>query len=176
MLSFIAAGVDSVFRDPKSIFLTASAAEILIEGFDIDCAVRDFAGKSLCAAIRHEAPVTIYSDTEMKLGLLSMRTGEDMGEFTVKRGGKNRREMNNMLLINGKDRIHIYDVEECNTITGSEGSFFGPKLPKKTTLEMFVPEFCRSLMLIPTESKSVLSVQTTKMEFNLTNVSRISND
>lgn len=170
MIDFISAGLNDIFHDPSSIFLTATAKEILWQGFNINCDVKSFAGKAICGALREEAPVKYIDGADMKLSLLSMRESDDMGRFTVNRGKKDQKLMNQMTAVDGSDRINVYDVDECNIVNGSEGSFFAPKIKKDARLELFVPELCRKLKLIPTESKNIMSIQTTKMEFSLTNV------
>lgn len=171
LLSFISAGIDGLFRNPTSPFLTTTAENLLWEGFDVDCNVKDFSAKALCAALRAEGPVKQVTEKELKVALLNMRNDADVGRFTVLRGKKNKKDMNQMVAQDGSDRIKVYDVDECNLVEGSEGSFYAAPVKKTSELESFIPELCRRIHFNPIGSKTVLGVDTLMFGLNLTNVS-----
>lgn len=47
--------VDSIFKKPSSVFVTAKAKEILFEGLPVDCTVKDFAGSATCNVLKEKA-------------------------------------------------------------------------------------------------------------------------
>lgn len=54
MFFIIAKAVDSIFHKPDSVFVTATAREILWTGLPVDCSVKDFAGSAVCGILRED--------------------------------------------------------------------------------------------------------------------------
>lgn len=49
MLPFISKAVNIIFHNPKSIFWTGKAIDILFDGIPIDCSSTDFNSKATCS-------------------------------------------------------------------------------------------------------------------------------
>lgn len=47
--------IDSIYKKPTSIFVKATARELLFDGLPIDCTVTDFAGSAVCALLKSQA-------------------------------------------------------------------------------------------------------------------------
>jgi hypothetical protein len=70
LLSTAINALTEIFR-PQTPFLTASVMDILFNGIPINCAVDDFAAKSLCSRIEDEKPIRIVNDTHLAFSLFS---------------------------------------------------------------------------------------------------------
>lgn len=44
--------MDSIFHKPDSVFVKATAKQILWDGLPVDCSVKDFAGSAVCSILR----------------------------------------------------------------------------------------------------------------------------
>lgn len=65
----IAKAVDSIFHKPSSVFVTATAREILWTGLPVDCSVKDFAGSAVCGIIREDDSGFIKDGENYKFAL-----------------------------------------------------------------------------------------------------------
>lgn len=54
MLELVSKGMNLVFNDPKSPFLTETAWNIMFGGFLLNCESNEFEGQAVCGAIQNE--------------------------------------------------------------------------------------------------------------------------
>ena len=54
MLSLVNKAIPPVFKQPTHPFITVRARDLLFDGVEIDCRVKDFSGKALCTGLKKE--------------------------------------------------------------------------------------------------------------------------
>lgn len=63
--------------------------------------------------------------------------------------------MGEILTVDGKDKLSFWKTEECNKISGTDGSVFHPGISDADTLNIFNKDLCRSLPLVYEKSVNV---------------------
>lgn len=74
-LSLANKAIKSIYGNPESIFLTASADDILFDGVTINCGVTDFAGKAICTQLRAEPSLKQIDDNQLLFSLMGPVSG-----------------------------------------------------------------------------------------------------
>lgn len=84
-----------------------------------------------------------------KIFIILQRKGVKSDKITI---GTGLTDLNNFGMIssyNGKTDLKYWKTEECNKITGSDGTFFPPPIvQKKSKVYMYIPAFCRKIPLV----------------------------
>lgn len=68
-LTLVNKAIKSIYRNPESIFVTAKAKDLLFGGIIINCDVKDFAGKAICAQLKAEPSFKRISENELGFSL-----------------------------------------------------------------------------------------------------------
>lgn len=71
MLTLASKAINSIYRNPTSIFLTARAMDILFDGVIIKCDVKDFAGKAVCTQLKDAPDLRHVSDDELAFSFMA---------------------------------------------------------------------------------------------------------
>lgn len=72
MLTFVTRGMDMIFDNPKTPFLTAKAWDILYDGIPLNCDQTEFAAKVICTVLREEMKdaVEAVTKTDLRISML----------------------------------------------------------------------------------------------------------
>lgn len=66
--------LESIFKKPDSLFMKIKVKDLLFNGFEIDCAVKDFAGSTICNEIKQnyeDFGLTLVESNKYKFSLWS---------------------------------------------------------------------------------------------------------
>lgn len=66
-MNVLAEGLDLIFKNPSSIFISMKAVELIDNGIDIDCNQTKYAGKVVCAEMRRTKTLKIMNDEKTRL-------------------------------------------------------------------------------------------------------------
>ncbi|XP_073965130.1 scavenger receptor class B member 1-like [Choristoneura fumiferana] len=81
-----------------------------------------------------------------KFGLLVTKNGTVDEHFTINTGEHDKKKMNIIEKVDGKDHLSFWGNPECNSLEASDGSIFPPSLlDRQSTLHVFFPNLCRRL-------------------------------
>ncbi|XP_057661882.1 sensory neuron membrane protein 1-like [Diorhabda carinulata] len=144
-LSLINKAFKSVYENPTSIFLTATADDILFDGVVIKCGVTDFAGKALCSQLRESGSLKIVNEKDLAFSLFGPKNGTEQKRIKALRGTKNYHDVGRIVEYDGSALMSNWPTKECNEISGTDGTVFPPMLLKEEGLVSFAPDLCRSL-------------------------------
>nr|QDD67778.1 sensory neuron membrane protein [Galeruca daurica] len=144
-LALINKAFKSVYDNPTSIFLTATADDILFDGVIIKCGVTDFAGKAICSQLRDSGSLKIVNEKELAFSLIGPKNGTEQKRIKALRGTKNYHDVGRIVEYDESPVMSTWPTDECNEISGTDGTVFPPMLLKEEGLVSFAPDLCRSL-------------------------------
>ncbi|KAK0097725.1 hypothetical protein PV326_014253 [Microctonus aethiopoides] len=148
MVGLAAKAMDSIFHKPDSVFVKATAKQILWDGLPVDCSVKDFAGSAVCSILRENDGGLIKDGPEnYKFALFGHRNGTvSPDRIRVKRGLKNVLEVGVVTEFNGESKLNYWAEEgNCNTLNGTDSTIFHPYLYQDEDIVSFAPDLCRSM-------------------------------
>lgn len=64
MLPLALKGVNTIFHNPESIFLTVKVKDILFDGIHIDCNITDFIGQMVCSQLKDQVKMFKKTDDD----------------------------------------------------------------------------------------------------------------
>ena len=71
MIPLVTKAMKSIFNSSTSVFMNIKVLDILFDGIPVNCAVTDFAAKTVCSAIEAEGEqVKNYNETHLAVALL----------------------------------------------------------------------------------------------------------
>lgn len=89
----------------------------------------------------------ITSGNSKKVGLMTSRNGVAFDNLTIHTGEDSLVNLGKIHAMNGQIALNIWN-DECNEITGTDGSQFPPHLmDREQKLKIFIKSFCRALTL-----------------------------
>ncbi|CAG9861579.1 unnamed protein product [Phyllotreta striolata] len=144
-LSLINKAIKSIYDNPTSIFLTAKVDDILFDGVNINCGVTDFAGKAICTQLRNSGTLREVDDKILAFSLMAPKNGTVQKRIKALRGTRNYHDVGRIVEHDGQTKMSVWPTEECNKITGTDGTIFPPMLTTEEGLVSFAPDLCRSL-------------------------------
>ncbi|KAJ9589995.1 hypothetical protein L9F63_016887, partial [Diploptera punctata] len=146
-LNLINKSFKQIFNDPTSIFVTASAMQIMFTGVPFHCNVTEFSAKVICGELRknenefHKLEENIYG-----VSLFGTKNGTARDRLKVKRGTRNIKHIGLVMEHNGKTQMEVWDGEECNRIFGTDTTIFPPFLTNKDNILAYAFDLCRSMI------------------------------
>ncbi|KAK9875890.1 hypothetical protein WA026_009677 [Henosepilachna vigintioctopunctata] len=148
LLPILTKAIKSIFRDPKTIYLTDKVRNILFDGMLINCSVTDFAGKAVCSQLKSQLPgIKEVEKNILRFSLFGSRN-DTLGKRTVvKRGIKNSKDLGLLVEYDGMKKLDMYDSKECNSFQGTDGWIFPVGLPIGEDLKAFSGELCRNIKI-----------------------------
>ncbi|XP_058792832.1 sensory neuron membrane protein 1-like isoform X2 [Phymastichus coffea] len=134
--------IDSLLKNPQSVFLRAKVRTLLFDGFLIECrGIEDFHGKVMCNDL-HE---NYDSYLLVKVGELNY-TNSLWGPFNgtdkagkrlrIKRGIENILQLGKVQESNHKKNFSAWNADHCDSFLGSDFTIF-PPLPNKKKKQSF---------------------------------------
>ncbi|KAJ3662444.1 hypothetical protein Zmor_006794 [Zophobas morio] len=148
MLNLVSKAINSIYRNPNSIFLTAKAMDILFDGVLIHCDVKDFAGKAVCTQLKESPDLRHVTDDDLAFSFMAPKNGTPGKTFKVLRGVKTNHDVGRILEYDDKKEMEVWPTKECNQYQGTDGTVFAPYLTKEEGLASFAPDLCRSLVAV----------------------------
>ncbi|XP_051172035.1 scavenger receptor class B member 1-like [Leptopilina boulardi] len=84
-----------------------------------------------------------------KFGLLALKSGLSNDRFTINTGEMDMDKLGIIERFNGMESRNVWGDEECDKITGTDGSLFPPRLVRdpNATLHIYLKEMCRTVPL-----------------------------
>uniref|UniRef100_A0A8D8S8B9 Scavenger receptor class B member 1 n=1 Tax=Cacopsylla melanoneura TaxID=428564 RepID=A0A8D8S8B9_9HEMI len=83
-----------------------------------------------------------------EFGLLYGKNGTSKDNVTVFTGETDMMKFGLIDKFNGKDHLTHWKTEQCNSLSGSDGSIFPPHMDKSRTLYVYDKDICRLLPLV----------------------------
>lgn len=71
MLTLVSKAINSIYKTPDSIFVTAKAMDILFDGVVINCGVKDFAGKAVCTQLKESPDLRHVTDDDLAFSFMA---------------------------------------------------------------------------------------------------------
>ncbi|XP_060531540.1 uncharacterized protein LOC132705124 [Cylas formicarius] len=139
--------ISDIFREPKSIYLTAKVRDILFDGIEINCNVKDFASTTVCSQIK-QVPGIKTKKGEEKIYLFSLfgsKNGTSSKRFKILRGITRSRDLGRLLEVDGQKEIKLWKNNRCNRFNGTDGWIFPPMLSAEEGLWAYSTDLCRNV-------------------------------
>jgi len=93
-----------------------------------------------------------------RVGMLAGRKGVSIDNFTVYTGEDSLENLGRIHAMNGLTNVTNWSTDECNEISGSDGSQFQPHtVDREQDLNIFIKSFCRKIPLEYEEEVTVLN-------------------
>nr|AIU56857.1 sensory neuron membrane protein 1 [Microplitis mediator] len=164
MVGLAAKAVDSIFHKPDSVFVTATAREILWTGLPVDCSVKDFAGSAVCGILREDDSGFLKDGENYKFALFGAKNGTVIPDtIRVHRGKRNYLEVGIVTEFKGEPKLNVWPEEgDCNTFNGTDSTIFHPFLYEDEDVVSFAPDLCRSLSAIYQKPTKVKGIKTNR--------------
>nr|AVM18969.1 sensory neuron membrane protein 1 [Holotrichia parallela] len=146
-LNLINKAMNSIFKNPKTPFLTATFKQIFFDGVIVNCSVPDFAGKAVCTQLKTEGAkdFEFIEENVFKFSLLGTKNGTASNKYKVKRGLKNYRDTGRVIEYNDMLEMNVWPTKECNQFQGTEGTIFPGLTPHGSDIPSFAAMLCRSM-------------------------------
>ncbi|KAJ3631491.1 hypothetical protein MTP99_012614 [Tenebrio molitor] len=148
MLTLVSKAINSIYKTPDSIFVTAKAMDILFDGVVINCGVKDFAGKAVCTQLKESPDLRHVTDDDLAFSFMAPKNGTAGKRFKVLRGVKTSHDVGRILEYDEKKEMEVWPTKECNQYKGTDGTVFASFLAKEEGLASFAPDLCRSLVAV----------------------------
>lgn len=147
MIHFVKAGLNIIFDNPTSPFLTVRARQALYERIEINCDVHEFSAKAICAAAANEDTIEKVNGSQQLLGysILFQLDKKKQGNYKVLRGLENVHDVGRIVGFNGEPELDIFEDEACNVINGTDELFFGPFMEEEDIELAYEFQACQSL-------------------------------
>ncbi|XP_058792640.1 sensory neuron membrane protein 1-like [Phymastichus coffea] len=153
-LSVASKAIDSVLRNPESVFVKEKVKTLLFDGFEIDCREpEDFFGNAFCSDVKEswqeyrlmKKDENFY--TTSVWGTLNA-TDTELGKSRIHRGMTNMSKIGELVEFNGKKNLSTWKNEYCDAFSGTDGTMFRPFLSEKESVELYVTSayMCRRLL------------------------------
>lgn len=160
--------IPQLFNNPKTIFMTVSARDILFDGVLINCTrSKDFAVNTVCDQLRAKPSGLEKLDDDyfkfsifgvvseslvnrrQKIITITLKSNRsqknntpDENKITVKRGMKDIKEVGQVVLYNDKPEMDYWSGPYCNQIKGTDTTIFPPFMDTSDVWS-FGAEVCR---------------------------------
>lgn len=146
MMTFAKTGLNIIFNNPTSIFLTIPVKKALTDRIEVNCDVHEFAAKAICAAMANEDTVEKVNGSQHLLAysLLFQLDKKKQGNYKVLRGLENVHDVGKIVSYNGESQLDFFDDEACNVINGTDAFFFGPFMEQDDIEYTYDFQSCRS--------------------------------
>ncbi|XP_012270757.1 lysosome membrane protein 2-like [Orussus abietinus] len=84
-----------------------------------------------------------------KFGMLASKVGVSKDRINIRTGSGDLGSLGLVQRLNGDERLHVWDDEQCDTIFGTDGTMFPPHLIRdpNATLHVFCRDMCRTIPL-----------------------------
>ncbi|XP_031629089.1 sensory neuron membrane protein 1-like [Contarinia nasturtii] len=142
--------IDEIFHEPKDVFWTGRAMDLISDGIEIDCSTTNPLAKIACRMIRKSGIQMIQRvDTQrMKFSFLGGFNRTVNGYWTMNRGIKNIYDAGNVVAVDGQRELTVWGKEgKCNQITGGDTLVFVPYQTIEKPMLMFVRQLCFTLQM-----------------------------
>ncbi|XP_001606602.1 sensory neuron membrane protein 1 [Nasonia vitripennis] len=164
MVPVVNKAVNSIFKNPDSVFVKVRAMDMMFDGLPIDCTVTDFAGGAVCGMLR-DAADDLMKDGPDKYRFSFLGAKNDTPttkRLRVLRGVKNLMDVGVVVEYNGKTNISTWDDDYCDTFNGTDGTIFHPFLYENEDVVSFAPDLCRSLSTTYEEKTNIAGLTTNR--------------
>uniref|UniRef100_A0A336LTW5 Sensory neuron membrane protein 1 n=1 Tax=Culicoides sonorensis TaxID=179676 RepID=A0A336LTW5_CULSO len=154
LLDVVMKGMDFVFNNPTSIFLSTTADEFIHQGIFINCSQTEFSAKALCAEFRVARTLKLIEDDKFRLRYkwFDKLNNSIQARYTLNRGAKNVNDIGKIIRVNNEPTQKIYkQYELCNVINGTDKTFFHPFQKKQETIWVYSHDACISFPLVFSE-------------------------
>lgn len=146
MLTFVKAGLNVIFENPTSPFLSIPIKAALTERVEINCDVHEFSAKAICAAMANEDTIEKVNGSQYRLAysLLFQLDKKKQGNYKVLRGLENVHDVGKIIAFNGQPELDYFADEACNVINGTDEYFFAPFMEQEDIEQAYDYQSCGS--------------------------------
>lgn len=152
MLPLISKAVDLIFNNPKDIFWTGKAIDIMFHGILLDCSSSDFNAKAACSVFEGGEVKSVWRaeepDDHFLFAIFGGVNATNGDRFKTYRGMKKLRDLGRVIEFNEEPELDVWDGDECNELRGTEGSIFPPFGEKEDAVWAFEAGICRSMSTV----------------------------
>ncbi|PNF38576.1 Sensory neuron membrane protein 1 [Cryptotermes secundus] len=144
-LKLINMAIPHIFDNPTSVFVTASAKDLLFDGVQFNCTASDFSTKAVCSELKKRAHnFHRVSEDIFKISIFGSKNGTVRERLRVKRGIENITELGRVVEFKDQRLQNAWDGDKCNELRGTDSTIFPPFLTKKDKIEGFLADLCRA--------------------------------
>ncbi|KAJ8687777.1 hypothetical protein QAD02_023571 [Eretmocerus hayati] len=164
LMPLVNTAINSIFRNPESLFMKVKAMDMIFDGIPIDCTVTDLTGSIACTMIKKEADSLMKDgDNRYKFSLLGVHNNTPTKARTrVLRGVKNMMDVGLVTEYQGKKTIDKWNDPYCDTINGTDGTIFHPFRDESEDVIFFTGEICRTMTATFMEKSHAAGMQTNR--------------
>ncbi|KAJ9589996.1 hypothetical protein L9F63_016888, partial [Diploptera punctata] len=148
LLPLITSAIPHIFGNSSTVFLTATAKQILFDGILVNCSIKDVAAKTLCTLVKAQGKdFEKVGKTAFKFSFFGTKNGTLQERLRLKRGIENILDLGRVVAWKEETRMSVWSGPRCNEFYGTDGSVFPPFLEDGVPIQAFAPDICRSLMV-----------------------------
>ncbi|XP_063708634.1 sensory neuron membrane protein 1-like [Culicoides brevitarsis] len=172
MMNLVVSGMDAIFDNPTTPFVTAKAYDLIFDGLLINCNKSDFGAKVICAVMRNEMmdQFEVIDESHLKLSLLKAQNHTDAGRYSVYRGRTNVKDVGKIIEYNNELELDTYENDTCNQFNGTDGLIFPPFLKETDEIWAFEHSLCRSFAVKFQSKSSFEDIQTSRFALEIPDV------
>ncbi|XP_066598225.1 sensory neuron membrane protein 2-like [Prorops nasuta] len=153
----------------KNIFVKGKVKDILFDGLSLNCNKKKYPELAMiCNVLKTKKP-PIMRDTDRegiyKYSYLAKLNGTVQGPFTANRGVRNLSLLGELTSIEGKRNRKMWEVDECNQVSGSDSITWSPMDFRKPRLYPYVLDACRNVFISYEEDIIVSGINGWKYQF-----------
>ncbi|KAI8433328.1 hypothetical protein MSG28_015373 [Choristoneura fumiferana] len=136
---------DSIINSAKPILSIQGQLKFEKFGLLVTCVSIETPTSCIAIAVTQFGRINIAKRPVWQLAL-SPKNGTVDEHFTINTGEHDKKKMNIIEKVDGKDHLSFWGNPECNSLEASDGSIFPPSLlDRQSTLHVFFPNLCRRL-------------------------------
>ncbi|XP_063706224.1 sensory neuron membrane protein 1-like [Culicoides brevitarsis] len=163
LLDTVMRGMDLVFDNPKSIFLSMTADEFIHNGIFLNCDQHEFAGKAVCAEFRDTKTLKMIDGdkTRLRYKWFDKLNNSVQARYTLLRGNRDTNDIGRIIRVNDEPMQNIYKHDsKCNVINGTDKTFFPPFQRKRETIWVYSHDACISFPMVYSHSQFLKGAHT----------------
>ncbi|PNF38578.1 hypothetical protein B7P43_G03985 [Cryptotermes secundus] len=157
MLPAITRAIPMIFGTQDSMFLTATAKDILFDGVLINCTLKDFTAKALCMLMKTQGKdFQKVGKNAFKFSFFGVKNGTLQERLRLKRGIQNVADVGRVVAYKEQPRMSVWSGPKCNEFSGTDGSIFPPFLQDGVSVRAYAPDLSLNARYVgPTVYKGI---------------------
>lgn len=200
ILPIVNNAVNAIFHEPKDIFTTSRAMDLLFDGISIDCSSQHVAAVGACNVMDTQAKsIRRINETTLAFSLfrsvnlpytfiymlvasgsrtdISFLQGNntDLGTVKVNRGSIDHRRVGQVISFNGQEELDYWPEEDeandCNQFYGTDSTIFPPLIQRHTKLAGYDRNICRSMFVDYRRPSKYSGISTSRYGINFSHPS-----
>ncbi|XP_055299434.1 sensory neuron membrane protein 1-like [Sitodiplosis mosellana] len=164
LLSFIHKAANGVLHNPQDIFYTGRLWDLLYDGIVLDCSSDQFEVTAACSEFDSGdyGEIRRINDTAFLFSMFGNTNGSSTGRYKAFRGKKNIMDVGQVLEYNGISEMDAWYEDECNQVSGTDGTIFPPFQQKQDGFTIYIPQMCRGMTAEYQQSSKFSGIKTNR--------------